>query len=327
MRLRGCVVALALLAPTAAAAQAPPAPPVSAAQQDLARSKARQGLRLFGAERFQEAYEVFREAAQIVPAPSVTLYVARCQRKLGKLLEARDTYEQLVAERLPPDAPAAFLEAQHDARNELGSLRQSIPSIRVVVTGVPSGAAVVKLGGAPLPEPWKELNPGTYTVTASARGAEELVRTVHLAERESQTVELPFKVRSDASVGRFAGPAPAHAASPPQVSRSLVPVGLSFGAGAVGLGVGAVTGALALGKVNDLKSRCQGTVCPGADREDADTAGLFGDVSTVAFIVGGAGTAAGVMLLLLRPDSDNSAAAQGVTLQAGVGRLDLRGSF
>ncbi|MGK4000272.1 tetratricopeptide repeat protein [Sorangium sp. So ce1024] len=123
--LRRCAFAVTLLAAAPALAAEPPEAAPADAQQ-LARTKAHEGLKLYGADRWQEAFEAFQEADRLYHAPTLVLYMARCQRKLGKLEAARALYEQVLDEALPEDAPPAFLEARKDAEIELAGVRDAL---------------------------------------------------------------------------------------------------------------------------------------------------------------------------------------------------------
>ncbi|WP_437314918.1 tetratricopeptide repeat protein [Sorangium sp. So ce385] len=264
--LRRCAFAVTLLAAAPALAAKPPEA-ASAEAQQLARTKAHEGLKLYGADRWQEAFEVFKEADGLYHAPTLVLYMARCQRKLGRLEEARGLYEQVLAEPLPDDPPAAFLDARRDAETELAAVR-----------------AAQEAPAAPAPAP-----------TAPAPGGAEGGR------------------------------------------GSLLPAGLAFGLGAVGIGVGAATGLVSLSKVSDIESRCDGKRCPPELKGDADAATTLGHVSTVSFIVGAASAATGVVLLVVRPGGDAAPEAAGAAPQAkrgvvwragvGLGRIEIQGTF
>ncbi|XXT17153.1 tetratricopeptide repeat protein [Sorangium sp. So ce429] len=259
--LRRCAFVVTLLAAAPALAAEPPAG-ASADAQQLARTRAHEGLKLYGADRWQEAFDAFQEADRLYHAPTLVLYMARCQRKLGNLEAARALYEQVLDEALPEDPPPAFLEARRDAETELAAVR-----------------------------------------------------------------------------GALKPPPAAPAAPAPQAGGggSLLPAGLAFGLGAVGLGVGVATGIASLSKVSDIKSQCDGRRCPAELQGDADTATTLGHVSTVGFIVGAASAAAGVVLLVVRrggdgaPDAASAApqARRGVVWSAGVGLggIALQGSF
>jgi hypothetical protein len=106
------------------------------------------------------------------------------------------------------------------------------------------------------------------------------------------------------------------------------------GIGLAGLGVGAFFGYRAIQSKGRQDDNCQSsTTCPdyaaAADaHEDSESSGL---ISTIAFIAGGAATAAGVVLVLTaRPKADGAAsAALTLTPRFGTGGagLELSGAF
>lgn len=270
--LRRCAFVVTLLA-AAPALGAPPPDGASAEAQQAARTKAHEGLKLYGADRWQEAFDVFQEADRLFHAPTLVLYMARCQRKLGRLEAARDLYEQVLGEPLPEDPPTAFLEARKDAETELAGVRAAL---------------------------------------------------------EAAAVKAPPSAEPAAPAGAEGG-------------GSLVPAGVAFGLGAVGIGVGAVTGLMSLSQVSDIRSGCEGRRCPAELQADADGAATLGHVSTVSFIVGAAAAATGVVLLVVRPGGGSASEAAGAPAAAGglpraprgvvwsagvgLGRIELQGKF
>lgn len=266
-RLRSFALALLFLAPAPALAEGPAMAP-GIEKRDLALEKAKEGLALYRAERWQDAWDRFREAEELYHAPSVVLYLARCQRKLGRLAEARALFEQLLAEPLSKDAPPPFIDAHRAAAHELGEVQGEI--------------------------------------AAAQRGP--------------------------------ASPAPTPAPLMAETRGSLLPGGLALGLGVVGVGVGAITGALSLSKASELTLEvCPKYNCSPALQGKADTAKMLGNVSTAAFILGGAAVAAGVVLLVIRPGGGPKPAASGGVSRAesqdrfradvGLGWLDLRVRF
>lgn len=107
--------------------------------------------------------------------------------------------------------------------------------------------------------------------------------------------------------------------------------GAAFGVGALGLGVFAVTGALALDKSNQLKSVCVGGICPPEEQQTVGTARTLGTVATIGAIVGGVGVVAGVTILAVARPGQAPERRRGAapTLRAGLGagRLELGGTF
>jgi hypothetical protein len=308
--LRHAVLLAALLSPALAAAQKPP-PAVTAPappdRQIVARGLAQDGLKLFGADRFTEALATFREADALFHAPSVTLYIARCQRKLGKLLDARATYEQILAEPVAKEASPQFVQAHVEAGQEMEALKPKIPVFRATVTGAPASDVTMTLDGTPF-DGSREVDPGPHTLEIRRRppGPAEPPRTVTLAEGDRPTLTIDLGA--------------------PRVGLWYLPGAVTAGAGVVGLSVGAITGALALGKISDLKSRCPAYTCDASFQSEIDSAKLLGNVSTAAFVIGGAAVAAGgVLLFLQRPRPLTGQAGWGV--RAGLGRLDVEGRF
>jgi hypothetical protein len=97
--------------------------------------------------------------------------------------------------------------------------------------------------------------------------------------------------------------------------------------GAVGLGVGIVTGAMTLSTAQDVQPQCDNNICAPAASDDLDTASTLGTVSTIAFIAGVAGIAGAVIGFML---PRQRAAIPGATLTfqtIAVGPAGLRGTF
>ena len=101
-----------------------------------------------------------------------------------------------------------------------------------------------------------------------------------------------------------------------------------LGLGVAGLGAGAVTGVLALGASDDVQADCPQSRCPAGVTEadvadDRSRAGTFADVSTVSFIAGGVVTAAGLVLIVVRPFGGGEQAS----VTASPRGMSLRGTF
>ncbi len=296
--------------------------------QRVARRKGEEALKLYGADRWEEARRLFHDADKLYHAPTLVLYEARCERKLGKLLEARATYERLISEVLPPNNPKAFLEAQETAKAELDKLRLRIPVVKIVVKGVPPQSAKVTVDGSPvsvIEGNMTELNPGNHRIEASVEGANPFVRYFAVSEGGTKTIELELRKNTTHEAPPSLPPGDAPDAGS---KGSLVPGVVVLGVGVAGIAVGAVTGALSLAKVSTLKGRCQGNLCPAADRKEGESAGLLGDISTAAFIAGGVGVAAGIVVVIARPGGGQSGIAQ-KHLQArlGLSGIHLEGTF
>jgi hypothetical protein len=96
--------------------------------------------------------------------------------------------------------------------------------------------------------------------------------------------------------------------------------------GAAGLGAGVLFGALAWSKRDSAREVCPDTVC--SDQRGASAwsdAKSWGNASTVAFIVGGAGVAAGAALWF--GAKSETRAQPNLRVSLGLGALDLQGSW
>jgi hypothetical protein len=248
-------------------------------------------LELFRHGDYASALARFQEADAIAHSPVFSLYIARCQRSLGRLLQARKSYRTVLDEVLDAEAPAPWRSAQVDAGAELAELSARIPSIVVEATFAPSA---FELDGKPLSlaklGTELELDPGPHHVTVgSNQGVVE--RSLNVSEGERGVRILFVEPRA-----RKPGPT---ATSKPEAKSTdggprydiVVPVAL----GATALAVGATAGIVALVKTNDLKSRCDGNVCDPEDASLVDPIRSWATVSTVAFAVAGAGFAVGAV--------------------------------
>jgi acetylglutamate kinase len=105
---------------------------------------------------------------------------------------------------------------------------------------------------------------------------------------------------------------------------------VAFGVGGAGLVAGSVTGALALGKRSDLRGQCLSDgSCPSSQRQRIDNYHAFGTVSGIAFGVGIAGIATGVVLLVTQPKGEEPTPQAGLRVRPvlGLGVLGAEGTF
>jgi hypothetical protein len=337
LRLAFCLVALAM--PAAAGAQVPPTDQPTQSARDAARAMAEKGYELYEAGKYAEAMVHFRLAEERFHASPHLLFIARSYVKLGKLVRGRDAYAQVIAEKLANYAPDAFRQAQADARRELGELQPRIPTIRLVVIGAEPESVRVTIDGAEVPSSSRQeslaVDPGAHTIVATRAGAQPITRSVMLVEGAAESVELGFAATA-------APPAPAPPPEDPQPKASLVPAIIAFSVGGVALAVGTVTGSMSLSKVSDIEDSCPDApsgdteLCDPKYRSEADEARTLGTVSTVGFVLGGVGVAAGVVLLFTagvnRAPAAPSAARGArstptVRPMLGLGSAGLAGSF
>jgi hypothetical protein len=298
-------------------AQAVDARAQAGSDPQAAIAEGEEGMRLFSLGRWNEAYARFEAADRLAHSPVFVLFMARCRRNAGKLLEAQALFGRVAAERVAPGAPEPMRRAPREARAERDELAHRIPSIVIVVTGAGSDSASVRLDGSPLaPGAIRRaipLDPGVHRVEARAAGSAAAVRSVELREGDA-----PARVVLELGAGREQ-PQPS---AEPDSRGSALPGAIVLGAGIAGLGLGAVTGGIAASKTSALKERCVGVHCPPEDADEADRARTFATVSSVSFAIGGVLVAGGVVLLITRPGGSTQAA-----VAAGPGRISFQARF
>jgi len=304
----------------------------SAADRATARSLASEGYWALHDKRYAEAADRFGRADALVHAPTLTLDWARSLIGLGLFVEAQERYELIIREGVDAKSPQSWQRALADAKTELEALRPRLAWVTISVTGgkdahvtvdnvaVPAAAIGVR----------RAINPGAHEVAVVAKGYLPAKQNLNLSEGEEGSAAFTLQLdpaQQDAPVVA-APPSPAPVVEPPP-SKSRTPVYVAFGVAGAGLVVGGITGALWLGKQSTLKKHCPDPDnCSPDDADDIKTYHTLGTVSGAGFIVGAAGIATGVTLLLLDRNAQ-PAAAQGLVIRPylGVGTLGAVGSF
>jgi hypothetical protein len=317
-RRAGVLLGAALALSAAAPAWAQEAPGSAAAAGDRAVRLGKQGLEAYEAGRWAEAHGRFAEAQSLSPSPVFVLYMARCQRKAGKLLDARARYREVVASPVDAAAPEAWSRARADARNELAVVEPLVPWLEIGVQG--ASDAEVLVDGARVAPGRVEVDPGKHRVSARV-GARRVERTVEVAEGDTG-----HPVVLDLTAPSPGGRRPPQAA-PARGDGPLWPAAAAFAAGGAAVALGSVTGAMAMSMSSAAREDCAGNQCPlaQADTIEADV-GKAQDlerVSIVSFIVAGAAVTGGVVLLLTRPGRTTTR----VEAHLAPGRASLRGYF
>ncbi len=291
----------------------------------------KQAIAKFEAKAYDEAYDLFSQADQLVHSPTFTLYMARCRREAGKLKEALELYEQVAQETLPDSAPDPWKAAQSTAKSEAEVVSRELPRIRISVRA--GELSVAQLDGAPVDASAPiAANPGAYTLILRSKDGETKRREITLEPGREVVIEVDFGAPQ--GPGPVPGPAPATLPPPklvPVPSPSLTeatpiywPGGLALGLGGAGLVVGTVLGSIATSRAStfqrdqcDENDRCYAE----SEREAIDILQLAHG-STGALVAGGVLSAVGVVLLIVPPTDDNT-----VEVEAGLSGVTLRGHF
>jgi hypothetical protein len=298
-------------APAAPATPGTAAPSVnvtepSAADRATARTLAQQGFEALRDKDYATAIDRYTRALAIVHAPTLLRDLARAQVGLGKLVEAHENYSTIIREGVAADAPQPWAKALADAKAEIGSITPRLASLTITVTG-PAHPRVT-IDGAPIAEASlgvkRPADPGRHEIRAIAAGYYTAKKSVEL--KEGEAVNIAFELedappdaapKDEEQTGKVSV---ATVVDPPW--RKPVTIG-AFALGGAGLVLGGVTGVLAMSKHNQLAGDCTSGVCGPAQKAGFDNYHTLGMLSTIGFVAGGVGAGAGVVLLLVKPQS------------------------
>jgi len=305
---------------------------VWAGDKALAESLFREGRRLMEAKQFEQACPKFLESNEQDPSPGTLLNLAECYEKLGRTESAWVTYSR--------DAELARARAQ-TAREKLATERAAAiePELARLEIDVPDAARIEGLRilrgdteveraswGVAVP-----VDPGSIVIEATAPGRRSWQTTISVIPKSAQLLTSPL-LEVDGAAPPIATTESSESAQAPVVTSEPAPAPadadpgsgqrtLGFivgGVGLVGLAVGGGFALSARSKNEDSKSFCRQddpNRCSAEGvtlREDAQTAGT---IATVAFGLGLAAVAGGVVLIVTAPSSGQGAA------------LSLGGSF
>jgi len=306
---------------------------VATAQDDTevtaAREVARQGLEAYDAGNYEEAADKLWSAFQVVKVPTVALHAARAFAAVGKLVEASELYLQATRLEASGEFQAEQERAQQDAARERAELMPRIPKLVVELEGAEPKEVTATVDGkqvtVSLLLAGYVVNPGTRRVEGK-RGEESVVAQVVLAEGERKSVPLRFAAPTPAAAVDTAPSRPAEADAPADGSLQRTFGWVGLGVGGAGLLFGTVTGVMVLSSQAGLDDDgCVDHVCRDEQQDDVDSYNSMRTLSTVGFVVGFVGAAAGATLLLTAPDPG----PPGPEVQAwvGVGAAGVRGRF
>jgi hypothetical protein len=318
----------------------------SSAETAAARGLAVEGLKLADAGKCSEAVDKLARAEKLHHSAIVQGRLGECQITLGKLVDGTENLRKVLREPVPSNPSPALVKARDRAQSALDGAKPKIAFLMISVKGPKEiSAATVTVDGESVPpallDADRPTDPGEHVIEASAPGYLKASARVSVKEAERKSVS----VRLDADPSAIAPPplgaaepaagqqhSPPREPAPPPAARETRPSAtydtgaatstgpnrtgayIALAVGGVALAVGAGFGAVALKAKNDLDAKCHGTVCSPSESEKLSDGKTAGNISTVAFIAGGAGIALGTVLFLTA--SPSTSASSG-----GVGRV------
>lgn len=301
-----------------------------------------QGKALMAKKQWAEACGKLEESERLQPAGGTLLFLALCREGEGKTATAWATFNEVVSvARRTGRADREKVALQH-----LDALTPNLMKLTIVVG---SAAAIegleVRRDGVVVPRAlWGSavpVDPGHHTLTASAPGWKPWEGGVDVSKpAETITAEIPALERApEPEPVASTAPAPVVVAPPtpvplpaeaPSTSPRRTIALVVGGVGAAGLAVGTVFGVLALDKKHAADASCPGGSsgpCYAAGVHDSKTAVTDGNVSTVAFVAGGALVAGAAALWITAPKPSRTGARLAPFLDASTAGIGVSGRF
>lgn len=335
--LLACTIASALsIAPSALAQR-------TASDVETARELYRQGLTMREKGDVKGALEKFKAAHALAKTPITGLELCKTHAALSQPVEAREVC--LGVSRIPPSSEetSRSAEARAEAAKIAEEVKPKIASVHIVLRGVPPGRTpTVTIDGRAVPpaalsQPLM-VNPGPHEVVARVETGPEARSTIETREGEGRQVDLTVQAPAGPPPGPAAPPGwqpqPGPEEPPPKKKSPLVTVGI--GVAGVGVAAGLITGFMALNAKNKLDQRCIDQLCGRSEHSDLDEARTFGTVSTVSFVIAGAGVALAVIGFASSSSSSGAAAPPArvaktprpeVKPYLGLGAAGVHGTF
>jgi hypothetical protein len=300
----------------------------SAAAEELFK----QGRAALEAKDYATACAKLAESNRLERAVGTLISLAQCEEAQDKLASARQHWQEA----------ADFADALHDRLNRGPAAHQRFAELdkrvpRLTVRRSPSAPASLTVKrddvtltaaslGSALP-----VDPGKHVLVVSADRHDSKTFEVTVAEGETREIEVE-------PGAEIASPPPTpstltYDSARPNDAASMRTAGyIVGGAGVVGLGLGVVFGLRAKSKWDSAQSDCKIDACgAGSDaRKEKDDAATAGTVSTIAFVVGGAALATGVVLIVLAPSSSTTSATPSsgsLRVVPGLGGISAVGTF
>jgi hypothetical protein len=282
----------------------------------------------------------------VAPARAADPTTADCLSANDKSITLRNQHKLRAARAqvLVCAAPSCPADVRKECVRRVDEVNASMPTIVFEVKdagGNDLTAVKVSMDGEALADRLEgtaiSLDPGSHTFTLEPAGQAPVTRPLVIREGEKDRhvmIELtasPAPASADASLAtNTATAAPPQALAPAPEEAPTRNFGtqkvlalVAGGIGVVGVGLGTVFGLQSKSKHDDAVNACPAG-CDAAGVSLMDDARSAGNVSTVAFIVGGIGLAGGAVLWFTAPSKTTPAVAR---FGAGPGFLQLRGAW
>lgn len=323
MRLRACllIAALALLPAARAHAQSPE---TKASAQDQFR-RGREALKQHD---YATALKLFRQSQELLPTPGTLLNLANCEKELGLLVSARQHFQQALAQ-----LPENDVGRTGFVKQSLAAIEPRVPRLQIKLSSAGVAGARVMLDDAVVATASLGteimVDPGKHVIVVSASNLPDRRYETTLQEGKSASITVEPGARESAPPPVvLAKPPPPPPPPPPSTSGQRIAGFVVGGIGIAGLGVGAVTGVLALSKKSELEKECpNAAACSAQGVAKASEGKRLSLVSTASLIAGGVGFGVGFILVLTGGSGQTPPTTIGLSPVPGGATIGLGGSF
>jgi len=252
----------------------------------------------------------FRASLEIVASPNARLYVARCMREMGELIDAYNEFGHVEADaKALAEREPRYAQTAQSAADERADLKNSLAFVTFAIKNA-SPETTLKIGNEEIQrEAWigtRVVMPGTLEITVHTPPNPPKQHLLTLAAGESKTFEV------DAVPPPPPAPPPVDVAPPaPHPAEKLRPFAyVAGGVGAAGVLTFVIAGAMANSTYSSLKSDCNDGPCPPSRADDISSGRTQQTIANVGLVVGLVGIAAGTTLFFVSaPDKSGSQAS------------------
>lgn len=331
----------------------------SATETAAARALAVDGLKLAQAGKCDEAVAKLERAEKLHHSPIVLSQLGECNVSLGKLVAGTEALRKVLRDPLPENPSPALVKAYEHAQRALDVARPRIGAITISLSRAAPPDLRLTVDGQVVPPTLLDTelpaDPGEHTVQVTAVGYLKALARVSLSPADKKTVSLRLEVDPNApvitppaqestgkgEVGAVVGTRePATRTVLPRTSEaapSHAAAYVAWGVGVAGVGVGSAFGIIAMNDQHDLVKRCGSSSCTANENGLLASAKRSGNISTLAFGVGGVGLVMGTVLYFTVGGSSHEAGASatahryagfsGARAMVGPGSVQLAADF
>jgi len=267
-----------------------------------------EGKKLLDKGSYDEACKKLRASLEADASGGAALNLGRCNEERAKPATAWANYEQAVA----LFHAKGDTEREKFAQERADALKPTLPHLTIEAADTP-GLVVTRNGdtvaagalGSAVP-----LDPGDYTIEATAAGYQSWSKSVSILAGKSQNVSIPaLQISAEDQDGGAVGPEP-DAPSGDGPNALVITGGVLIGLGGASVIVGAIMGGMVLSGSSDAENDpalCGDKTCTPAGREEIDSLEGKALAADLLLGIGGGVAAAGVVLLIIGSMDDSSA--------------------